>query len=90
LAIFLGYLNILVCGGLFLYGQRLLVMRPYTYADPYTPFRVARVGMAGLLVGMFLFGLRLWLKKNRPVRRHGRIIFFVSLAGLAVGFLLFA
>ncbi len=71
-------------------ARRVLVTGASAFDDPYRPYLMARYAMIGLAAGMLLFGLRLWLAKNRAARRHGRIIFFLSLAGLAVGFLLFA
>jgi len=66
------------------------VTPPYTYEDPYFPYLLARYALIALGIGMLLFGLRLWFIKNPAARRHGRIIFFVSFAAIAVGFLLFA
>jgi len=88
--VFAGYLNIVVWLVLIAMARRVLVTGASAFDDPYRPYLMARYAMIGLAAGMLLFGLRLWLAKNRAARRHGRIIFFLSLAGLAVGFLLFA
>jgi hypothetical protein len=88
--IFAGYLNIAVWIGLIAYARQLFVTGASDLGNPYRPFELARYALIGLAAGMLIFGLRLWLVKNRVARRHGRIIFFVSLLGIAVGFLWFA
>jgi hypothetical protein len=76
--------------GLMAYAQQLVVTGASDFDNPYRPFELARFALIGLAAGMLVFGLRLWLIKNPIARRHGRIIFFVSLIGIAIGFLLFA
>ncbi len=88
--IFAGYLNIVVWMVLIAMARQVLVTGASGFGDPYRPYLMARYAMIGLAAGMLLFGLRLWLVKNPIARRHGRIIFFLCLAGLAIGFLLFA
>ena len=88
--IFAGYLNIVVWIALMAYARQLFVTGASDFGNPYRPFELARYALIGLAAGMLIFGLRLWLVKNRVARRHGRIIFFVSLLGIAIGFLWFA
>ena len=88
--IFAGYLNIVVWIGLMAYARQLFVTGASDLDNPYRPFELARYASIGLAAGMLIFGLRLWLVKNRVSRRHGRIIFFISLVGIAIGFLWFA
>jgi len=88
--IFAGYLNIVIWMVIIAMARQVLVTGASGFGDPYRPYLMARYAMIGLAAGMLLFGLRLWLVKNPIARRHGRIIFFLCLAGLAIGFLLFA
>ncbi len=90
LAIFLGYLNIVLCTIIMSYAYLLLVSAKANYESPFFPLRVARVVMIALTAGLLLFGLRLWPAENPTARRHGRIIFVLSLLAIAAGLVLFA
>jgi hypothetical protein len=86
----LGYLNIVLCTIIMSYAYLLLVSAKANYESLFFPLRVARIVMLALTAGLLLFGLRLWPAEYPTARRHGRIIFVLSLLAIAAGLMLFA